>query len=121
MPAVSLVLAFALGLGDPMTESLSWCKHGVSLSGLVQRGSHIICMVDGGEFPLHLEGPYMREIFLEQACVSMSTTEEPRPSGHLQFSLMQDEKSIGHSVHPGSSLYGGAFVNLPFPVVSGAR
>lgn len=57
---------------------------------------------------------------LLMACVSMSTTEEPRPSGHLQCSLMQGEKSLGHIEQLDSSFHGGAFVNLPFLVVSRA-
>lgn len=71
MPVFCLVLAFALDLGDIDKTPALWCEHGVPSPVLVQHGSHVTCMLDSRDFPLHLEGAnrcgYMREHFLEQA------------------------------------------------------
>lgn len=92
-----------------MKESLppSACTVCPPPPGRVQCGSHIICMGDGGEVPLHLEGStgvgtckrFSWSRFL-MARVNMSPTVDPRSSGHLQFSLMEGEKSLGHIEQP---------------------
>lgn len=52
------------------------------------------------------------------AYMRASPTGEPRPSRHLQFSVIQGEESLGCIEQSGSSFHGDAFDNLPFLVVS---